>query len=136
MTSRTLNGFSPRTCRILSIIQPGQILAVIMSAKSLKIRKLVFRHDALDILRLALDTVSQTSICLDGHSLNDRVDRRWISCSTTLWTLGLVANVFIQLVGMCHVSTSKISGSTSAEHAVMQYSLSLFHLGAVQAERA
>jgi hypothetical protein len=88
---------------ILSIIRQGQILAVIMRAKSLKIRELIFRNYALDILRLALDTVSQTSICLDGHSLNDCVNGRRISCGTTLWTLGLVANVFIQLIGIWHV---------------------------------
>jgi hypothetical protein len=36
--------------------------------------------------------------------LNDRVSHWWISCGTTLGTLGLVANVFIQLIGMRHVS--------------------------------
>jgi hypothetical protein len=67
------------------------------SAKSLRIRKLIFRNDSLDILGLALDAVSKTSICLDGHKLNDGVDHRRISRGTPLWTLGLVANVFIQL---------------------------------------
>jgi predicted membrane protein len=37
-----------------------------------------------------------------------------------LWTLGLVTNVFIQLVGIWHVCTSKIHGCSSADHVVMQ----------------
>jgi len=70
------------------------------AAKSLGIRQLIFRNDSLDIPGLALDAVSKTSICLDGHKLNDGVDRRRINCGTSLWTLGLVANVFIQLKGI------------------------------------
>ncbi|WP_208867132.1 hypothetical protein, partial [Bradyrhizobium sp. AS23.2] len=67
---------------------------------SLRIRKLIFRNDALDILRFALDAVSKTSVCLDGHTLNDGVNHWWISCGTALWPLGLVVNVFIQLIGI------------------------------------
>jgi hypothetical protein len=85
---------------IFSISQHDQTPGVIKHAKSLRIRKLIFRNDSLDILRLALDAVSKTSICLDGHKLNDGVNRWWVSCGTSLWTLGLVANVLIQLVGI------------------------------------
>jgi hypothetical protein len=65
------------------------------SSRSLQIRKLIFRNDSLDFLRLALDTISETSIGLDGHMLDDGVNHRLISCGTSLWALGLVANVFI-----------------------------------------
>jgi hypothetical protein len=74
--------------------------------RSLRIRKLIFRDDSLNFLRLALDAVSETSIGLDGHMLDDGVNHRWLSCGTSLWALGLVANVFIQLVGIRHISTS------------------------------
>ncbi len=85
---------------IFSIIQHDQTPTVIKRAKSLRIRKLIFRNDSLDILRLALDAVSKTSICLDGHKLNDGVNRWWVSCGTSLWTLGLMTNVLIQLIGI------------------------------------
>jgi hypothetical protein len=85
---------------IFSIMQHNETPTVTKSAKSLRIRKLIFRHDSLDILGLALDAVSKTSICFDGHKLNDGVDHWRISCRTSLWTLGLVANVIIQLKGI------------------------------------
>jgi hypothetical protein len=69
-------------------------------AKSLTIRKLIFRNHPLDIVRLASDPVSKTSICLNRHALNDRVDHWRVSFSTALWPLTLVLNVIIQLVGM------------------------------------
>jgi hypothetical protein len=89
-----------RTQDIFSIIQHDLAPTVIKRAKSLRIRKLIFRNDSLDFLRLALDAVSKTSICLDGHKLNDGVNHWWISCGTSLWTLGLVTNVFIRLIGI------------------------------------
>ena len=89
-----------RTQDIFSIIQHDLAPTVIKRAKSLRIRKLIFRNDSLDIFRLALDAVSKTSICLDRHELNDGVNRWWIRCGTSLWALGLVANVFIQLIGI------------------------------------
>ena len=91
---------------IFSIIQHVWTPTVTKRAKSLRIRKLIFRNDSLDILRLALDAVSKASICLDGHTLNDRVNHWWISCCATLWTLGLVANVFIQLIDKWHMPIS------------------------------
>jgi hypothetical protein len=105
---------------ILSIIQHDQTPTVTNRAKSLRIPKLIFRNYSLDVLRLALDAVSKASIRLDGHALNDGVNHRWIDCSTTLGTLGLVANVFIQLIGIRHVSTSKIDGCISVDHAELQ----------------
>ena len=83
-------------------------------------RKLIFRNDPLDILRLALDAVSKASICFDRHKLNDGIHHWWIRRRTSLWTLGLVANIFIQLVGVRHVSISEICGCSSVDHAVMQ----------------
>jgi hypothetical protein len=58
-------------------------------------RKLIFRNDALDLLGLALDTVPNSSIGLDGHVLYDRVNHRRFSCGAPLRALRLVANVFI-----------------------------------------
>jgi hypothetical protein len=89
-----------RTQDIFPIIQHDWTPGVIKRAKSLRVRKLIFRDDPLHIIRLTLDAVSQTSVCLDGHALNDRVNHRWIGCGTSLWTLEPVANVFIQLVGI------------------------------------
>jgi hypothetical protein len=85
---------------IFSIIQHDQTPTVTKRAKSLRIRKLIFRNYSLDVLRLALDAVSKASIGLDGHALDDGVNHWWINCGTTLWTLGLVLNVLIQLIGM------------------------------------
>jgi hypothetical protein len=112
--------FAERIQNIFSIIQHDQTPVVIKRTRSLRIGKLIFRHHSLDILRLALDSISNTSICLDGHMLNDRVNHWWISCSTTLGSLGLVADVVIQLVGMWHMSGSKIHGCISVDHAVLQ----------------
>jgi hypothetical protein len=69
-------------------------------AKSSRIRKLIFRNYSLDVLRLALDAVSNASICLDGQVLNDGINHWWVNDGATLRTLGLVANVLIQLIGM------------------------------------
>lgn len=44
--------------------------------KSLEVRQLLFRDDPFHIPRLALDTISKASICLDGHALNDGVNHR------------------------------------------------------------
>jgi hypothetical protein len=112
--------FAERIQNIFSIIQHDQAPAIIKPAKSLRIGKLIFRDYSLDILRLALDAISKTPICLDGHMLNDRVDHWWISCGTALGTLGLVVNVFIQLIGIRHVFTSKVDGCISVDPAVLQ----------------
>ncbi|AMA55741.1 hypothetical protein BCCGELA001_05320 [Bradyrhizobium sp. CCGE-LA001] len=61
----------------------------------MEIRKLIFRNDALDVPGLALDTISNSSIGLDRHVLYDRVDHLRFSCSASLRTLRLVANLFI-----------------------------------------
>jgi hypothetical protein len=110
---------------IFSIIQQDEIPPAI-TRQSVRIRKLIFRNHPLDILRFALDAVSETSVCLNGHTLNDGVDHWWIGCCTTLWPLIPVVNVLIQLIGMCHVSTSKINGCSSADRAVKQCPLGHF----------
>jgi len=69
------------------------------NAKSLGIRKLIFRNYSLNILRFAFDAVPKTSVCLNGHTLNDGVNHWWISYSSTLWPLGPVENIFVQLIG-------------------------------------
>jgi hypothetical protein len=85
---------------IFSIIQHVQTPAITKPAKSLRIRKLIFRNYSLDILRFALDAVSKASVCLNRHTLNDGVNHRWIDFGSTLRPLGPVVNVFIQLVGV------------------------------------
>jgi hypothetical protein len=70
------------------------------SSGLLIIRQLIFRNYSLDIFRLAPDAVSNASIRLDGHTLDNGVKHWWINRGTTTWTLWLVANVFIELVGM------------------------------------
>ena len=74
--------FAERSQDIFSIIQHER------RAKSLSIRKLIFRNDSLDILRLALDAVSKTSVCLNGHTLNDGVNHWWINYGHDLEDLG------------------------------------------------
>ena len=91
---------SKRNQYIFPIIQHDETPAAHKRAKSLKVRQLLFRYDPLDVPGLALDAVSKTPICLDGHTLNDGVNHGCINCRTTLRTLRLVANVFIQLVGI------------------------------------
>jgi hypothetical protein len=84
---------------LFAIIQHDETPPANRRARSLKVRQLIFRYDPFDIPRLALDPISKSSICLDGHALNDGVNHCWIACCTSLWTLGLMANVFIQLIG-------------------------------------
>jgi hypothetical protein len=101
-----------RTVPPLIMATPSQFIRAGVppsSSRSLRIRKLIFRDDSLDFLRLALDAVSETSIGLDGHMLDDGVNHRWLSCGTSLRALRLVANVFIQLVGIRHISTSNFT---------------------------
>jgi hypothetical protein len=69
---------------------------------------LLFRHHALDIVRFALDAVSETPIRLNGHPLNDGINPQGIDCGAPLRALWLVANVFIQLVSIGHELTVKI----------------------------
>ncbi|MCK1394972.1 hypothetical protein [Bradyrhizobium sp. 1] len=96
----TLSGFSRSAIRSFFPIVRHDETPRPTSATSLKVRQLLFRHDSLDVPRLALDAISKTSIRLDGHTLNDGVNHGWINCLTSLWALGLVANVFMQLVGI------------------------------------
>jgi hypothetical protein len=56
---------------------------------------LIFRNDPLNFLGLALNAVSNTPIGLNGHMPDDGVDHGLNSCSTPLWALSLVANVFV-----------------------------------------
>jgi hypothetical protein len=62
-------------------------------------RKLIFRNYSLNILRFAPDAVSKASVRFNGHALNDGVYHWRLGCGTTLRTLRLMVNVFIQLIG-------------------------------------
>jgi len=71
--------------------------------RSLKIRKLIFRNDSLDLLGLALDAVPNSPVGFDRHMLYNGVNRWPFGSGPALWALKLVANVFIQLIGIRHV---------------------------------
>jgi hypothetical protein len=51
-----------------------------------------FRNYSLNILIWLLMRY-KTSVCLNGHSLNDGVNHWWISYGKTLWPLGLVVKL-------------------------------------------
>lgn len=69
-------------------------------ANSLTVRKLIFRDYPLDIVRFALDPISETSVRFDRHALNNCINHWGISCSAALRALALVLNVIIRLEGM------------------------------------
>jgi hypothetical protein len=89
-----------RTQDFFPVIQHGKTPAVTKRAESLGIRKLIFRNYPLNVVRFASDAVSQTSVRLNRHTLNDGVNHWWINRSTTLRPLRLMVNVFIQLIGV------------------------------------
>jgi hypothetical protein len=64
--------FSQSAQDIVSIVQHAFSSTVTSHGILLTVRKFIFGDDTLNLLRL--DAVSQTSICLNGHTLNDRVD--------------------------------------------------------------
>jgi|KBSSwiStaDraftv2_1062776.scaffolds.fasta_scaffold7151102_1 hypothetical protein len=49
----------------------------------------------------------------DDRKLDDGLNRWWISWDASLWTLELVANVLIQLIDICHVSTAESSAAVA-----------------------
>src|ERR1700757_4617949 len=75
--------------------------------RSLTIRQLVFGHDALD--RVALDAISEASVCLDGQASNDGVDLRFFDLRPSLRALAAMKDGIVQAVAMGHLGAS--SGS-------------------------
>src|SRR5712691_7440011 len=69
---------------------------------SLTIRKLIFRNDALDLVRP--DAVPEPSIRLDGHALNDGVDLWCLNLDAPLRPLPAMTDGFVDLINMCHFS--------------------------------
>jgi len=69
---------------------------------SLTIRKLIFRNDALDLVRP--DAVPEPSIRLDGHALNDGVDLWCLNLDAPLRPLPAMKDGFVDLINMCHFS--------------------------------
>jgi len=92
--------FAQRGQDLFSIIQHNRTPDIAERASSLTIRKLIFRDHALGIVRFALDAVSQAPVCLNGHPLDDGVDDRRIGFGAALWSLALVENVVVLLIGM------------------------------------
>src|SRR6201993_1669048 len=74
---------------------------------SLTIRKLIFGHDALD--RVALDAISEASVCLDGQAPNDGVDLRLFELRPPLRALAAMKDGIVHAVAMGHLGAS--SGS-------------------------
>jgi len=72
---------------IVSIIQHAFSLTITSDGALLTVRKLIFRHYTLYLVRL--DAVSKTSVRLDRHTLNDGVNLRRPFKSTALATIGL-----------------------------------------------
>jgi len=62
---------------------------------SLKMRQLIFRNYALNVLGTALDAVSHSSIRFDRHIFYDRVDPWRFSYGASLGTLSLVPNFLV-----------------------------------------
>jgi len=69
---------------------------------SLTIRNLIFRHDTLDLVRP--DAVSETSVCLDGHALNDGVNHRLLDLDTPLRPLTAMKDGLVYLISVGHFS--------------------------------
>jgi hypothetical protein len=66
--------------------------------RSLTIRKLIFGHDALDLV--GLDAVSKSSVCLDGQASNDGVNPRLFDLHPSLRTLTAMKDGIVQPVDM------------------------------------
>jgi hypothetical protein len=84
---------------IFSIIQHD---ATVTGGGSLAIRKLIFRHDPLDLVWT--DAVSEPSIGLDRHALNDRINLRLLDLHASLRPLTAMKDGLVDLVNMCHFS--------------------------------
>jgi hypothetical protein len=69
-----------------SVIEP-------VAAHLLTVRKLIFRHDALNPVRL--DPISEASVRLDRHTLNDGVDFRRLDIDPTLRSLAAMKDFFL-----------------------------------------
>jgi hypothetical protein len=65
------------------------------AARSLTPRKLFLGNYSLQVSRLALDAISQTSVRLDGHALDDRILVGLLDLGSSLRTLKLMANFVI-----------------------------------------
>uniref|UniRef100_Q07PH8 Uncharacterized protein n=1 Tax=Rhodopseudomonas palustris (strain BisA53) TaxID=316055 RepID=Q07PH8_RHOP5 len=63
--------------------------------RSQTLRKLLLGNYPLDVSCLALDAISQPSVCLDGHALNNRIDVRLLDFRSALRTLNLMMNVVV-----------------------------------------
>ena len=67
-------------------------------------RELIFRHDAFEVFGLAFDTISNSSVRLDGQLLNHRISGRLLNGHSSLRSLTQVTNVIFYLVDMGHFS--------------------------------
>jgi hypothetical protein len=83
---------------IVSIIQHTFPLTITSHGALLTVRKLIFRHYALYLVRL--DAVSKTSIRLDRHTLNDGVNLWHLDLHPPLRPLTVVMDFVVWLVSV------------------------------------
>src|SRR6266702_4853456 len=95
--------FTPRMLKTCSRSFSRTIFATATGrGGSLAIRKLIFRHDPLDLI--GPDAVSEPSVCLDRHTLNDGVNLRLFNLHASLRPLTAMKDGFVDLINMCHFS--------------------------------
>ena len=58
-------------------------------------RKLFFRYDAFNFFCQAFNAISNSSVRLDGHMLDDRINRRLLKSLSALRSLNLVKDVVV-----------------------------------------
>jgi hypothetical protein len=83
---------------IVSIIQHAFSLTITSDSTLLTVRKLIFRHYTLYLVRL--DAVSKTSVRLDRHTLNDGVNLSCLDLHPPLRSLTAMKDFVVWLVSM------------------------------------
>jgi hypothetical protein len=83
---------------IVSIIQHAFSLTITSDSTLLTVRKLIFRHYTLYLVRL--DAVSKTSVRLDRHTLNDGVNLWRLDLHPPLRSLTAMKDFVVWLVSM------------------------------------
>src|SRR5690242_17826594 len=88
-TSPTIDSELQQTCPIRSRNSPIT-------------RELIFRHYAFEVFGLAFDAISNSTVCLDGQLLNDRINSRLLNAHSSLRSLTQVTNIIFWLVNIRH----------------------------------
>jgi hypothetical protein len=88
--------------------------------QSAKPADLFLGHHPLELFGLALDTVTGTSVRLNGQAADDRIDAALLNHGAALRSLDLVVDVIIYRVNMGHRSLSTKQGTFSRWAAAKQ----------------